>query len=233
MRCRCTHHRAGRRWCPSVPQPSPSRGVPAPRVGRNQTPGTPPIWSGSLVTPCSATKGGRTRPAIPSRTRSNERNSSIGNDDAYPSRVRTSSRVADTAIFRGGWLGPRHGPRKGSRPSAPTKLEARVATSTTAMGHDAVCTSGRSDMTMPREYPGACGLRPGAKRSLGVHGHTIGWGGPWTGGGYGCFTGKGPPRDPGGLDWESRPGRRGPWQAKDSTNRSSFSTKPPSITTEP
>ena len=85
----------------------------------------------------------------------------MGSDEAYPSRDRTSSLVADTAMLRGGWLGPRHGSRNGSRPMAPTKLEASVATSIAAMGHDAVSTSGRSDMTMPRGYPERLGFRPG------------------------------------------------------------------------
>ena len=72
----------------------------------------------------------------------------MGSDEAYPISDRVSSRVAETARLRGGWLGPRQGSRKGRRPGAPTKFEARVATSTAAIGHDAVRTSGRSDITM-------------------------------------------------------------------------------------
>jgi len=44
---------------------------------------------------------------------------------------------------------------------APTKLEANEATSMSAMGHDAVSTSGRSDMTMLRGYPERLGSARG------------------------------------------------------------------------
>ena len=56
----------------------------------------------------------------------------MGSDEAYPISDRVNSRVAETARLRGGKLGPRHGWRKGNRPAAPTKFEARVATSTAA-----------------------------------------------------------------------------------------------------
>ena len=80
---------------PAAPPPSGS----ASAGGRNQTPGTPPIWSGWLATPGAPRRGAGPgpRPRRAPAPRLGTRRS--GATMAYPSRERTSSRVAETAMF--------------------------------------------------------------------------------------------------------------------------------------
>ena len=184
MRSRCSHRRAGRRSCPLARSRLRRRCVPAARGGRNQTPG----HAADLV-----------RFARHSLERHEGRKDPAGDPVEDP---------LQGAEFVDGQRGgvPEQGPDKlsggrhrhvprgvaGSTPRAPEGQSADCPDEARGEGGDVDHRDGprrglhlgpvRHDHAQRVSRSPAGSVR-GATRSLGVHGHTTGWGAPWTRGG--------------------------------------------------